>query len=471
MRLAALGVAAGLFGALTLTAPLAHAAGTGTDTDPCTDLTCLTTALAAQTPGDPIYVGDGTDITINLPAGTYLAHGTIMLNNVWLDGADEAATIIQAASDFVPSQYNFGDPAYTSDPIVAAIMDDVTLSNLTVKGQDTPTAPRLNGVAGYGVSLSLISVTVTDILTSSPGSPTGIAVVLVDGKLYVGDSTIANFQKNAITSWSDGDVRVTTTTITGRGKISSIAQNGIVIRGGTFDIDQTSFSDLWFDNAGNIATGVMVYDQSNWIGGDAVYGSISTCTFDGVEIGVLTVPVDSAGIPEVDTLRLTFKDGGYGLVANPGSLITFDKIPTGVEHPFAAGDPSDGQLSGMISVVFDTNGAGADNGSLSWVVTLPSGSDITAPDDPTWQNHTFTGWFDGADSDNELGFPINLSEDTTIYAQWESASQPESHGGQTIFGDTGGSVAGSTGWLVLGLLLALGLGGGLLITRRRFATR
>ncbi|WP_166996842.1 InlB B-repeat-containing protein [Paramicrobacterium fandaimingii] len=86
------------------------------------------------------------------------------------------------------------------------------------------------------------------------------------------------------------------------------------------------------------------------------------------------------------------------------------------------------------TVTFDTQG-----GSAVAAENVDYGTPVTAPDDPTRDGYTFTGWFTAADDGTAWDFSANVTEDITLYAQWSINSYTvafDTQGGTSLDGQT-----------------------------------
>ncbi|HBJ77289.1 MAG TPA: hypothetical protein DDY68_05910, partial [Porphyromonadaceae bacterium] len=79
----------------------------------------------------------------------------------------------------------------------------------------------------------------------------------------------------------------------------------------------------------------------------------------------------------------------------------------------------------IFKVAFDSQG-----GSKVDTIGVKNGEKVTKPTDPTWENHTFLGWYNvkkDTTASNRWNFEVNtISKDTTLYAFWK-----ENGGGST----------------------------------------
>ena len=80
----------------------------------------------------------------------------------------------------------------------------------------------------------------------------------------VSGNEISAYQKNGVHATGAGTaVQVLNNTITGRGQLDTIAQNGVVIvSGASALIDGNTIRDNWYTPAANEACGILVIDAS-----------------------------------------------------------------------------------------------------------------------------------------------------------------------------------------------------------------
>jgi uncharacterized repeat protein (TIGR02543 family) len=86
------------------------------------------------------------------------------------------------------------------------------------------------------------------------------------------------------------------------------------------------------------------------------------------------------------------------------------------------------------AVSFDANGGSTVDGQ-----TVEHGSAATEPTDPTRTGYTFIGWYGAADGGDEWDFTNEITEATTLYAQWQLNSYAvtfDTTGGTTVAGQT-----------------------------------
>ncbi|MCC8101346.1 MAG: InlB B-repeat-containing protein [Clostridiales bacterium] len=63
-----------------------------------------------------------------------------------------------------------------------------------------------------------------------------------------------------------------------------------------------------------------------------------------------------------------------------------------------------------------------DDAPDDYVDTVDSGSATTAPEDPTRESYSFTGWYTDADATEAVDFEVAITEAVTYYAGWEQTS-------------------------------------------------
>ena len=67
------------------------------------------------------------------------------------------------------------------------------------------------------------------------------------------------------------------------------------------------------------------------------------------------------------------------------------------------------------TLTFNSNG-----GDEVAAITVPHGTQVLAPADPSRTGYTFAGWFANAGLTEAYTFPVNLEADTTVYAKWNA---------------------------------------------------
>lgn len=87
---------------------------------------------------------------------------------------------------------------------------------------------------------------------------------------------------------------------------------------------------------------------------------------------------------------------------------------------------------GQVTVSFETNG-----GSTIADIVIDSGSTIAKPANPTKDNYTFAGWYEDGTFEHEFNFNTPITENITIYANWEEIVNKhtvtfETNGGSNI---------------------------------------
>jgi len=62
------------------------------------------------------------------------------------------------------------------------------------------------------------------------------------------------------------------------------------------------------------------------------------------------------------------------------------------------------------------------NGDQTNTVSVPPGNSVPKPSDPVRQGFVFSGWFTAADGGTEWNFATSITNNLTLYAQWEPAT-------------------------------------------------
>ncbi len=235
---------------------------------------CTETATPVQAAVDFANPGE----TVNIGAGVFIETVDIT-KDLTLQG--EAGAIIRA-----PSGINSVDVEFTSlggsniRPIIYVGNGAVVqIDSLTVDGNNVGnTNYGLVGIGYCNASGSISNTTITNIQDNpASGSQHGVGIYVVnkDGverTVDISNNTINNFQKNAMALSGDGlTVNVDRNTVTGKGEINYIAQNGIQVSYGAAGtitnntvtgFDFTNPSNAW----NNASAGILVYQP----GGDVL---------------------------------------------------------------------------------------------------------------------------------------------------------------------------------------------------------
>lgn len=92
-------------------------------------------------------------------------------------------------------------------------------------------------------------------LPSFSGNQHGVGIKLQDSSGLVGQNTVSQYQKNGIVVTGSSTAYVENNTVTGRGKLTTIAQNGVEFlfgAGGT--AKDNAVSDLWYNDSPDAVT-------------------------------------------------------------------------------------------------------------------------------------------------------------------------------------------------------------------------
>lgn len=169
--------------------------------------------------------------TINIPAGEYKENLKID-KDLNLVGAGAGKTVIKFVPEDREAVAYFSGNAY---PVIYAAAN-LSLRELTVAGP-TDQHHGIDGILAKG-DLAVNNVEIKDIRCTADGNKVcgvqygkGI-IVDGDGDVTITNSTIKDFQKQAIDIKTSGKVLIEGNTITGIGDNGIIGQNGIVLRGG-----------------------------------------------------------------------------------------------------------------------------------------------------------------------------------------------------------------------------------------------
>lgn len=197
----------------------------------------ISQAIADAQPKDVLVLG----------AETYKENITVD-KELTIKGPEQGTALIQFDPATRQSQEYFeGRIAYPTVFATAAL----TLENVTIAGP-TDQHHGIDGILAKS-DLTLTGVTIRDIrCTADGGFICGVQYgrgVMVDGSgdVTIKDSTIVDFQKQAIDLNTTGTVVIDNNTITGVGEQAIIGQNGIVIRKGTATVTNNVISGMKYN--------------------------------------------------------------------------------------------------------------------------------------------------------------------------------------------------------------------------------
>ncbi|WP_430867379.1 leucine-rich repeat protein [Demequina aurantiaca] len=176
------------------------------------------------------------------------------------------------------------------------------------------------------------------------------------------------------------------------------------------------------------------YTFAGWL--DSVAGGAPTSTFPASTSGATTVSAQWLGDPQTMTFDPTSgspapsdQTVAYGdLATTPtapawsGHTLSgwFDAATDGTEWDFAT-DTVDANITLYAQWSLDQHTVTFEpgNGDATTTQDAAWGSAATAPTDPTWTGHAFTGWFDAATDGTEWDFATDtVDANITLYAQW-----------------------------------------------------
>jgi uncharacterized repeat protein (TIGR02543 family) len=86
------------------------------------------------------------------------------------------------------------------------------------------------------------------------------------------------------------------------------------------------------------------------------------------------------------------------------------------------------------TITFDSQG-----GTDVTAITADGGTEVTEPADPAKTNYTFTGWYSAATGGTLYPWPHTITEDITMYAQWQENNVPPPDQYTITFNSQGGS--------------------------------
>ncbi len=242
-------------------------------------------AVDAATAGDEIMIFNGEHV------------GNVSINKeLTLVGQSKDATI-----KFNPEEresQTYLDVTRTTWPTIYSTAS-LTLRNLTVAGPTTE-HHGIDGVQvkGVGADLTVENVAIKDMRCEADGGEVcgvqyGRGILFEGDDLTVIGTEITAFQKQAIDASATETIKIEGNTITGVGKQSVIAQNGIVIRQGSGSVAGNRISGMSYNAANEWAYGsygVLLYGDAD----DAV--TVSGNTFEDIDNGIYADEGTSANI-------------------------------------------------------------------------------------------------------------------------------------------------------------------------------
>lgn len=193
---------------------------------PTATFTSIQAAVNAASPGDQIIVCKGIykeQVVIHKPLSIDAASGAILM-----------------PSPIEANSTSLFDGSPLAVALLVADTTDVTIEGLIVDGSNsgiTECAPDLFGVAFQNASGSIQRITVRNFRLGAnlSGCQSGTGIFVQSGggqmsKVWIGNSSVHDFQKNGITANEVGtDVFVRSNVVTGIGPTTGAAQNGIQI--------------------------------------------------------------------------------------------------------------------------------------------------------------------------------------------------------------------------------------------------
>jgi hypothetical protein len=226
----------------------------------------------------------GSDATIQVAAGMYEAGFNISgKTNITITGASAESTIIEPSA-LIDTEVTHKYTANMQAVVFVNNSTDITIENITFKSTSaTPGSGGADAIVFWNDSSGgLSNCVVQGIYEAISGAQTGQGIAVdagADGntELALTNVSINGTQKNAIdildgngsTSDNNGTINVTVTggTITGKGPIETIAQNGIMLwnrGGGKIDVKVEGVTLSGFEYTGdNEACAILNYGDEN----------------------------------------------------------------------------------------------------------------------------------------------------------------------------------------------------------------
>ncbi len=285
-------------------------------------------------------------------------------------------------------------PAASAAPVNDTV-DNITYSADPANVSAGATAVSYNTAGGTTVSIPS-TVTLQNILYN---------VTTVGDNAFAGDKLTSVTIPNSVTT------------------IGFLSFSGNELTSVTIGNSVTTIGASAFEN--NALTSVSIPNSVITIG-DFAFGSnkLTSVTIPSSVTTIGDYAFDSTFLTSVQFLGAAPSMGNGSLGSAEGLLVSFfarygpPTVIGGFTTPQWSTETDRYNTQALVDVSYSTNGG---DGLAPPDSQPPVGSTFSAPADPSWAGHTFTGWFTAASGGTAWNFGTDIvSTDITLYAQWSS---------------------------------------------------
>jgi hypothetical protein len=344
-----------------------------------------------------------TDNTIHIEAGLYSEQLTIT-KSVTLTGAAAATTTVAAPSTLTTDSY--GKKSIITIDGVGVVVD---LSNLTISGPGPTGCGSINygifvsgGATAYIHDNNIVSVRDSAFSGCQNGVAIEVGTTATSGSAVIENNVVSDYQKNGISVAGTGSsATITGNTVTGAGKTSVTAQNGIqVAYGATATIDNNTVSGNYYGGDSWTATGILIYNA-----GAGVRVENNNLTSSGDMASQIGIYVQGSNDVALSGNRVanTVLDG-IDLIALTGAAVTGNQIANAGYDGLFIGGISGTLISGVTvsGNTFTNNANGAPSASDGFAAAIHLGA-YALPLAVVIHNNDFSGNKNGVTNQSGSG--------------------------------------------------------------------
>jgi parallel beta-helix repeat protein len=344
-----------------------------------------------------------TDNTIHIEAGFYSEQLTIT-KSVTLTGADAATTTVKAPSTL--SSDSYGKKSIITIDGVGVVVD---LSNLTISGPGPTGCGSINygifvsgGATAYIHDNNIVSVRDSTFSGCQNGVAIEVGTTATSGSAVIENNVISDYQKNGIAIAGAGSsATITGNTVTGAGKTSVTAQNGIQISyGATATVDNNTVSGNYYGGDSWTATGILIYNA-----GAGVQVENNNLTSSGDMASQIGIYVQGSNDVTLSGNRVanTVLDG-IDLIALTGATVTGNQIANAGYDGLFIGGISGTPISGVTvsGNTFTNNANGVPSASDGYAAAIHLGA-YALPLTVVIHNNDFSGNKNGVTNQSGSG--------------------------------------------------------------------